>query len=60
MKLTTYVTPKHICTPNCFRVFRNNEWCKTRECNRKIASESIADHRRIKATRELWLGEKGR
>lgn len=50
-------TREHICTPNCFRVYRDGKWLKTRVCKNVIAAESVAEHRRLKARRELWAGK---
>lgn len=57
---TTVKTRDHICTPNCFRVFRDGKWLKTKVCNKVIAAESAAEHRRRKARHRAWLGPKPR
>lgn len=48
----------HAHTPNCFRVWRDGRWLKTRTCNLQLRREYTAEAERLAKRREMWLGKK--
>jgi len=56
MKPSSAVSPPHICTPNCFRIYRDGKWLPTRECKRKLQQDDIRHNREQRAKKRIYGG----
>lgn len=53
MKPKAYVKPPHVCTPDCFWIYRDGVWLQTRECREKLRQDDIDHNRYQKKRRKL-------